>query len=75
MEVEEFILTSDDGEEGVLAMKDEGPNQSSRTSPMSLVGLLKRSSFWEAPQAKIRIFIHLVLYLFVFSYFLVCVAC
>ena len=29
----------DDDEEGVLAMMDEGPNQSSRTSPMSLAGL------------------------------------
>ena len=37
--VEELILMGDDDEEGVLAMMDEGPNQSSRTSPMSLVGL------------------------------------
>ena len=38
-EVEEVILTSDEDEEGVLAIMDEGPKRRSRTSPMSLVGL------------------------------------
>ena len=39
MEVEEFILTHDKDEKGVLAMMDEGPAQSSQTSPMSLARL------------------------------------
>ena len=38
-EVEKFILTSDENEEGVVATVDEGPKQSSRTSTMSLAGL------------------------------------
>ena len=33
---------------------------------------LKRSSSWEAPRAKIRISIHLVFELFVFSIFSMC---
>ena len=39
LEVEEVIFTSDEDEEGVLTMMDEGSKQSSRTSPMSLDGL------------------------------------
>ena len=39
LEVEEVILTSDEDEEGVLALMDKGPKQRSRTSPKSLVGL------------------------------------
>ena len=39
LEVEEFIIMHDEDKKGVLAMMDEGPTQSSRTSPMSLVGL------------------------------------
>ena len=39
MEVEEFILTYDENEEGVLAMMDERPTKISRTSPKSLAGL------------------------------------
>ena len=39
MEVEELILTKDEDEEEILALMDEGPKQSSRTSLMSLVGL------------------------------------
>ena len=38
-DVEEIILTSEEDEEGVLAMMDEGPKKSSRTSQMSLAGL------------------------------------
>ena len=37
--VEELILPSDEDEDGVLGMMDEGPKQSSRASSMSLVGL------------------------------------
>ena len=58
--VKKFILMSDEDEEGVLTIMDEGPKRRYRTSPTSLDGLYKRSSSWEAPQAKIRIFIHLV---------------
>ena len=39
LEVEEFILMSDEDEEGVLATMDEGPKQRSRTSPMCIAGL------------------------------------
>ena len=39
LDVEKLILMSDGDEDGVLATIDEVPNQSSRTSPMSLVGL------------------------------------
>ena len=39
MEVEKLILTSDEDEEGVLAMMEEGPKRGSLTSPMSLAGL------------------------------------
>ena len=39
MEVEILILTSDEDEEGVLAMMDEGPKQSSRTFTKSLARL------------------------------------
>ena len=38
-EVVKPILVSEEDEEGVLAMMDERPTQSSRTSPMSLAGL------------------------------------
>ena len=38
-EVEEVILTSDEDEEGVLAIMDERPKQRSRTSLMSLAKL------------------------------------
>ena len=37
--VEEVILMSNEDEEEVLAIMDEGPKQTSQTSPMSLVGL------------------------------------
>ena len=37
--VEKFNLVSDEDDEEVLAMMDERPTQSSRTSPKSLVGL------------------------------------
>ena len=39
MEVEKFILASDENEEGVLTMMDEGPKHSSHTSTKSLTGL------------------------------------
>ena len=38
-EVEELILMSDEDEEGVLAMMDEGSKKNSSTSPMSLAEL------------------------------------
>ena len=38
-EVEQFILTSNEDEEGVLATMDEGSKRRSRTSLMSLAGL------------------------------------
>ena len=38
-EVEKFILTSDEDEERVLAIMDEGPKKTFLTSLMSLVGL------------------------------------
>ena len=39
MEVEKFILASDEDEEGVLAMMDERPKRRSQTSTKSLDGL------------------------------------
>ena len=39
MELDEFILTYDEDEDGVLAMTGEGPKRRSRTSPMSLARL------------------------------------
>ena len=39
LKVEELILMSDEDEKGVVAMMDEGPKKSSRTSPISLAGL------------------------------------
>ena len=39
MEVGEFILVYDEDEERVLAMMDEGPKRSTRTSPKNLAGL------------------------------------
>ena len=39
LKVEELILTSDEDDKRVVATMDEGPKQSSRTAPMSLVGL------------------------------------
>ena len=39
LEVEKVILMSNEDEEGVLAIMDEGPKQRSQTSPTSLVGL------------------------------------
>ena len=44
-EVEKIILTSNEDEEGELSTMDEGLKRRSWTSPMSLVGLQKRSSF------------------------------
>ena len=38
-DVEEFILMSEEDEDGVLSTMDEGPKKSFPTSPMSLVGL------------------------------------
>ena len=35
--VEKLILTSDENQEGLMAMIDEGPKQRSRTSLISLV--------------------------------------
>ena len=42
LKVEELILTSDEDEERVLAMMDEGPNQSSQTSPNESSWTLKK---------------------------------
>ena len=39
VEVEEFILTSDEDKDEVLSIMDEGLKRSSRNSPMSLAGL------------------------------------
>ena len=53
-EVEELILASDDDEEGVLAMMDERPKQSSNEFSWTL----KMEQLLRRHPSKIRIFIH-----------------
>ena len=70
MEVEKPILTSNEDEEKVLAMMDEGPKRSSRTSPKSLARLSKRSSFLGGnPREKKDFYQFVTLVVFVFSQF------
>ena len=59
MEVEKFILMSDEDEEGVLAIMDEGPKQTYRTSPMSWT-LKTEQLLGGTLRKKKRISIHLV---------------
>ena len=50
--MEEIILKLNGYKEKVMSKMDDWPNGSTSTFPMSLVGLLKRSSFLRGNQAK-----------------------